>query len=123
MAKKQQYYKTLDNSHGRLEKREYYVCNDIEWLSQKNDWAGLEGIGLCRSERTLDEKKTVEYSYAIYSLKDCTAEQFAKYKRGHWSIENSLHWGLAQDFQKIRFVPATFKTICFNAPFVGRFLF
>lgn len=94
LEKENKYFKTLDNSHGRFEKREYYVHNDIEWLSQKYQWPGLSGIGLCVSERTEGEEKTIEYSYAIYSVKNCIAEEFAKYKRGHWGIENSLHWVL-----------------------------
>jgi len=100
LAKESMYFKTLDNSHGRFEKREYYICNDIDWLIQKADWKGLQGIGLCISERTEGEKTSIDYSYAIYSIKDCTAEQFAKYKRGHWGIENSLHWVLDIAFRE-----------------------
>jgi len=100
LEKEKQYYKTLDNSHGRFEKREYYVHNDISWLTQKDMWKGLAGIGLCISERTEGEKKAVEYSYAIYSVKDCTAEQFSKFKRDHWGIENSLHWVLDIAFRE-----------------------
>jgi len=94
------YHKTLDNSHGRFEKREYYVCNNIEWLSQKNDWTGLEGLGLCISSRTLDEKTSVEYSYFIHSIENCTAELFGQHKRSHWGIENSLHWCLDIGFRE-----------------------
>lgn len=31
------YYIERDQDHGRYEKREYYVCNDIEWLWEKDD--------------------------------------------------------------------------------------
>lgn len=47
---KGQYYVTLDNDHGRYEKREYYICNDIDWMEQKAEWKGLEGIGVCVRE-------------------------------------------------------------------------
>jgi Transposase DDE domain. len=100
LEKESKYYKTLDNSHGRFEKREYYICNDIDWLSPKDDWKGLSGIGLCISHRTEGEKTSISYNYAIYSIKDCTAEQFATYKRGHWGIENSLHWVLDIAFRE-----------------------
>lgn len=100
LEKKNQYFKTYDKNHGRIEKREYYVCNDIDWLEDKDKWAGLSGIGLCVSERTINEKKTVEFSYAIYSVNNCTAEDFGKYKRGHWGIENSLHWVLDMAFRE-----------------------
>ena len=100
LEKEEKYYKTLDNTHGRFETREYYVCSDIDWLSQKDEWEGLQGIGLCVSQREIEGEVSVEYSYAIYSIEDCTAEQFAKYKRGHWAIENSLHWVLDIAFRE-----------------------
>lgn len=100
LAKENKYFKTLDNSHGRYEKREYYVSNNVEWLAKDHKWKGLNGIGLCVSERDEGEKKTVEYSYAIYSIRECSAKEFAKYKRGHWGIENSLHWVLDIAFRE-----------------------
>ena len=100
MERENKYCKTLDKSHGRYEKREYYISNEIDWLLKRHSWDGLSGIGLCVSERTENEKKTVEYSDAIYSIKNCTAEIFAKYKRGHWSVENSLHWVLDIAFRE-----------------------
>lgn len=100
LEKESKYYKTLDNSHGRFEKRKYFICNDMDWLSQKDDWKGLNGIGLCISHRTEGEKTSISYNYAIYSIKDCSAEQFASYKRDHWGIENSLHWVLDIAFRE-----------------------
>lgn len=100
LAEQGLYYKTMDNSHGRLETRQYYVWNDIEWLFQKNDWIGLEGIGLCISSREENENKSVEYSYFIHSIKGCTAELFGKSKRSHWGVENSLHWCLDIGFRE-----------------------
>jgi len=95
-----QYYKTVEKNHGRIEKRAYYVCNDVSWLPQKEDWKNLSGIGLCISERTIGEKKTVESSYYIHSIKNCTAEEFGKFRRSHWGIENSLHWVLDMAFRE-----------------------
>lgn len=111
------YYSTLDNEHGRFEKREYYVCGDISWLPQKGEWAGLAGFGLCVSTVTTKQRITVETAgkrrtsnlventsvsrnYAIYSVENMTAEKFAEYKRGHWGIENSLHWSLDMSFRE-----------------------
>ena len=100
LEKQGNYFKTLDNSHGRLEKREYYVHNDISWLSQKEDWKGLKGIGLCISHRKEGEKESVDYSYSIYSVENCTAQQYGGFKRGHWGVENSLHWVLDVAFRE-----------------------
>lgn len=100
LEKKGSYFKMLDNSHGRLEKREYYVHNDVSWMSQKGEWAGLKGIGLCISHRTEGEKTSVEYSYSLISIKNCTAKQYGTSKRSHWGVENSLHWVLDMAFRE-----------------------
>lgn len=90
----------LDNSHGRLEKREYYVHNDVSWISQKGEWSGLKGIGLCISHRTEGEKTSLEYSYSLISIENCKAKQYGASKRSHWGVENSLHWVLDMAFRE-----------------------
>ncbi|KYH25291.1 transposase DDE domain protein [Clostridium tepidiprofundi DSM 19306] len=54
---------------------------------------------MIKSERTIDEKISIEYSYFLTSL-DCTAEEFLKYRRSHWGIENQLHWVLDVSFNE-----------------------
>ena len=99
LEKEGKYQITYDKSHGRIEKREYYIENDIEWLSQKNDWKNLSSIGMVISEVTEGEKHSIERRYYISSL-NCNAEEFAKYQRSHWGIENSLHWVLDVSFRE-----------------------
>lgn len=94
------YYKECCNEHGRLEVREYYVSNDIEWLEEKEEWNGLSGFGLCISRVTEGEKTTESRNYGIYSRKGMTAEEYGKGKRSHWGIENSLHWVLDIAFRE-----------------------
>lgn len=86
------YHITYDKSHGKIEK-------DIEWLSQKNDWRKLNSIGMIICEITQGEKHSKENRYYINSM-ECNAEQFAKYQRSHWGIENSLHWVLDVAFRE-----------------------
>lgn len=95
-----QYYKEYCNEHGRLEVREYYVSNDIDWLEEKAEWKGLSGMGLCISKVTESEKTTESRSYGIYSRKGMTAEEYGRAKRSHWGIENSLHWVLDIAFRE-----------------------
>ncbi len=65
--------------------------------SLKQKWYGIKTIGLVFSQRYVRGKASGEYRYFITSLV-CTAEKFAKKVRGHWSIENSLHWVLDVNF-------------------------
>lgn len=97
---KEIYAYTLDNSHGRLEKRECYVCNDIGWLNNREKWIDLYGIGMIIS--TVEEKgrKSEQRHYFIYSCPNFTADELMKAKRAHWSIENSLHWVLDMSFRE-----------------------
>lgn len=113
---KEAYHCTVDNEHGRLEKREYYICNDVSWMPQREEWKGITGFGVCISKVTTEqrmadettgekiyklvEKITVSRNYAIYSVENMTAMRFAEYKRGHWGIENTLHWCLDMAFRE-----------------------
>lgn len=58
------------------------------------DWPGLQQA--CRIERTCVQngKTTTEVSYAITSLHPsrASAADLLSLNRGHWSIENRLHW-------------------------------
>jgi len=98
-ADKVKTYKTVEKGHGRIEARRYFISSDINWLTQKPEWSGLQSIGMVESERIVNEGKTVERRYYITSLSD-NIGLFAKAVRGHWSIENSLHWVLDIAFRE-----------------------
>lgn len=90
--------KSIEKDHGRIERREYYLETDIDWLGQRNDWAGLRGIGMVKTSVT--SLKTGEFTeesrYFLTSLTD--VHKFADAARKHWSIENQLHWQLDVTF-------------------------
>ena len=100
LAKQGKYFSTIDKDHGRIEKREYYVCNEISWLTQAGKWEKLSGFGVCVCTVEQAGKVTISHNYAIYSVDNMTAKQFAVCKRGHWAIENSLHWVLDMVFRE-----------------------
>ena len=89
---------TLDSGHGRIERRTYTLETNIEWLYQKPDWIGLQGIGMVKSIVEEKEKKTEETRYFITSLTD--VKVFADAVRSHWGIENSLHYCLDVTFNE-----------------------
>ena len=86
--------------HGRIEKRKCYLCTNIDWLSEKNEWANLNAVGMLVCERTEKKsgKKSVERRYFLTSLKDVEKANFAM--RTHWGIENNLHWVLDTIFDE-----------------------
>ncbi len=95
------YYQNLCGDHGRIEKREYYVENDIEWLRGRHPgWEGLAGIGACVTTVTEKGNTVTSVSYSIYSRNGMTAAEYGESARAHWGIENSLHWVLDIAFRE-----------------------
>lgn len=82
----------IEQQHGRIEVREYHVLDAGALASQFPDWPGLQTIGVAVSYRT-EKKTSLEMRYFI-SSKKLGRDAFAQAVRGHWAIENSLHWGL-----------------------------
>lgn len=88
-----QTYTTCEKGHGRIETRQYWVTNQIATLRTANAWTRLQTIGMVESERRINGKIEHETRYYI-SSRDPNAKAFGSRVRGHWSIENSLHWVL-----------------------------
>lgn len=84
---------TTDKGHGRVEVRRYWQTEKIEWFADRGDWEGLSSVGVVEARRTVGGKESVERRYYLSSLKN-DAQKFARAVRGHWSVENQLHWVL-----------------------------
>ena len=88
------HYVTQEKSHGRHEKRDYVIAPvPKEMFAYKSDWKGLRTIGRVTAKVERDGKQTEETRYFISSLPP-KVKQFAGAVRGHWGIENGLHWVL-----------------------------
>jgi predicted transposase YbfD/YdcC len=88
------YQETVEKDHGRLETRRYWQSADLAWFEGKAEWEGLRSVGVVESVRQVGEAApTVERRYYLSSLA-VDVEKFARAVRGHWAIENSLHWVL-----------------------------
>lgn len=94
------YVKTREKNHGRIETRECYLCDRIDWLEQKEKWAGLHGAGVIISRREVDGQVSIQRHYFIYSHENISADKIMAIKRNHWAIENSLHWVLDVTFRE-----------------------
>ena len=94
-------YSVCESGHGRTEQRYYHVLNDIrELVDSSKKWSNFNSaIRVEYSRQLKNGKSKLESRYFITSLsKD--AEELAEYIRGHWSIENQLHWVLDVDFNE-----------------------
>jgi len=92
------YHKTIEKARGGVEIREYWQTDDIGWLSQKKDWAGLKTIAMTRNTITKKDKTTIETRYFISSLLP-DAKEIARAIRKHWMVE-SYHWHLDVTFKE-----------------------
>jgi len=90
---------TIDGEHGRIEIRRYRQVADLRWLPERSRWKGLQSVGMVETERHLGERITVERRYYLSSLPP-GIERFAEAVRGHWGIENQVHWVLDVTFQE-----------------------
>jgi len=93
------FYQTTDGDHGRIETRQYWTIDNLEWLENKENWTGLTSIGMVKRTREIEDKITTEISFYITSLKS-DAKRFGDAVRAHWGIENSLHWSLDVTFNE-----------------------
>jgi len=84
---------TIDKGHGRIETRRFWQTEEIGWFADRQGWEGLRSVGLVEAVRETGARRSVERRYYLSSLKT-DVEKFARAVRGHWSIENQLHWVL-----------------------------
>jgi predicted transposase YbfD/YdcC len=84
------YKKVIEKEHNATITREYYMCDDIQWMNKKEKWPGLKSIGLARNTIDRDGKIIVENRYYIVSFSN-DIELFSKSVRAEWGVENNLH--------------------------------
>ena len=87
------FHETVEKDHGRLETRRYYQSGHLDWFEDHEQWEGLRSVGMVESIREIGEECSVERRYFLSSL-PVEVETFARAVRGHWGVENQLHWTL-----------------------------
>lgn len=93
------YKKTVEKEHGGLAVREYYISSETGWFSEKKEWKGLKSFGMVhKTFKKADGSTEEEERYYICSI-EADADEFERASRGHWGVENNLHWQMDFTFQ------------------------
>jgi predicted transposase YbfD/YdcC len=90
---------TVEKDHGRIETRRYYQSAEVGWFADRAKWEGLQSVGMVEALRETGGQRTVERRYYLTSL-SLDVETFARAVRGHWGVENKLHWVLDVCFRE-----------------------
>ena len=97
------HHRQSERGHGRTETRDTYVAPAPKGLHSAAAWLGLCSIVMVIRESVdhATQKATGDVRYFLSSMKP-TAKRLAGIVRGHWGIENSLHWVLDIAFNEDR---------------------
>jgi predicted transposase YbfD/YdcC len=92
---------TTDADHGRIEVRNHWIVDDIEWLKERHpEWLDLTSIAMVESRIENPGGSTSSQTrYYIASLR-ANANEFATAARQHWGVESGLHYVLDVVFRE-----------------------
>jgi predicted transposase YbfD/YdcC len=93
-------HQTVETGHGRQETRTYVTFPAPETVDPDGAWRDLSAVGMAITESTDSRGRCrLEARYYILSVL-LPAKEFAAAVRGHWGIENNLHWQLDVSFRE-----------------------
>jgi predicted transposase YbfD/YdcC len=84
-----------EDGHGRAEERYVTVIRDPDGLP--GEWADVRAVVVVGREREVKGRNASTTHFYITSLR-ASAKKLAGYVRGHWGVENGLHWCLDVSF-------------------------
>jgi predicted transposase YbfD/YdcC len=90
-------FETTEKGHGRIESRKYLAHEVGDWLENRKEWLGLTSVGMVIANTMRQGVTRSECRFYLMSFAP-DAKRFADCCRGHWAIENSLHWVLDVTF-------------------------
>ena len=92
-------HETLDDGHGRIDERSYYLTKVPRDFAAAKDWPWIKAIGYSvRITRHADGTESDEVRYYL-SSRYLSGKRFGEAVRGHWGIE-SMHWVLDVNFRE-----------------------
>ena len=87
---------TVSTDHGRRARRTVKVVLAPAWIG----FAGAAQVAQLRRTVTKRGEKTVEVVYLVTSDRQADPAALAAWVRGHWEIENRLHWDRDVTYQE-----------------------
>lgn len=95
-------YQNIEADHGRIETRKCSILPATEYLMEENilPWRNLKTLIRIEATREVKGKVTQETRYYISDEQETKAVYYNSLVRGHWSIENQLHWHLDVTFKE-----------------------
>lgn len=94
------FHENIDAGHGRIETRRIWTTGWTAWWSGRADWAALRSFVCIESVRQVNGQTSTERRYYISDLDGTDAAAMLGHIRGHWGIENKLHWSLDMTFRE-----------------------
>lgn len=91
-------YEKAEQGHGRQEYRLCVVSEDLQQIAGRDNWPGLQVIGMCYSERKDSQGKDGHEVRYFIGSKKAKARYYGTRLRRHWAVENNLHWQLDVTF-------------------------
>jgi predicted transposase YbfD/YdcC len=92
-------FRTVERNRGRDETRTCYAAPAPAELREHPEWFDVKSVVMIFRECVRNGKESCEVSFFISSLPP-KVKRIARYVRGHWGIENSLHWTLDVTFSE-----------------------
>jgi len=105
------YFESVCGDHGRIETRRVWVSDQaVGHLGEVAcEWPALASVAVVESTREVlgsGKPPARQRRYYISSIEQPDAKTMGQIIRGHWGIENSLHWQLdvsfGEDLRRVR---------------------
>ncbi len=95
-----EFTEAIDAGHGRIETRRLWTTEEVDWYAEADQWQGLARFICVEATRKIDAKQSTARRYYLSSSRRATAKSLLATIRGHWGIENGLHWCLDVSFNE-----------------------
>jgi predicted transposase YbfD/YdcC len=89
---------SIDKAHSQVERRNFYLTRDVKWFADRGEWKKLKAFVCFEKTITDTESGEVTKERRLFISSVADAELCAEAIRGHWAVENILHWHLDASF-------------------------